>query len=104
MAAAPCSRPPPLKLISTRNLLSFICRLSASISPDAHVLANPLQVRASVEQSPRAIGFSGASLQTGKVTNLNLNTSLAAEASFVVRGEPSPVVERLAEAVKTFIQ
>jgi phosphate transport system substrate-binding protein len=71
---------------------------------DAQVVANTLQVRSIVSQSPRALGFIGAALVTERVATVETSTPVSADAALVVKGAPSPTVQRLAEAIKPYVK
>jgi hypothetical protein len=75
-----------------------------SFSTATRVVPNPLQVPLVVSQLPGAIGPLGASVLSDKVAALSLESDIQTEMSFVVRGEPSAEVRKVAEAVKPFIK
>jgi len=71
---------------------------------DAVEVPSMQQVRASVADQPRAIGPISASKITDKVAAVTLDSTMANELSFAVKGEPSAAVKKLAEAVKPYIK
>jgi phosphate transport system substrate-binding protein len=73
-------------------------------SPATRVVPNPLQVPIVVSQLPGAIGPLGASVLSEKVAALTLESAIVTGMAFVVKGEPSVEVQKLAAAVKPFIK
>jgi phosphate transport system substrate-binding protein len=88
----------------TRTAVEKQLLKTATFAPDARVVPSPLQVPIVVAQLPGAIGPLGASVLSGKVAAVALESEIQTEMSFAVKGEASADVQKLVEAVKPLIK
>jgi phosphate transport system substrate-binding protein len=87
----------------TRTAVEKQLLKDATFAATARVVPSPLQVPIVVGQLPGAVGPLGASVLSDKVAAVTLESEIKTELSFAVKGGPSPVVQKLADAVKPFI-
>lgn len=94
----------PPKSSGVRTATETLLLKTEKFASDAKEVVNPRQVLVEVSQNIRSVGPIWASVLNEKVAAITLDTPLQTPMILVFRGEPSPVGQKLAEAVRPFVK